>query len=77
MGPLFGRVRRQGAGRDEAKQVQRRADPRGFEGAGGGDAGKATLDCVTGYGKVKGGIYFAEDPRQHDLVIRALGFRMP
>jgi len=41
------------------------------------ETGKATLDYVPGYGKVKGGIYFAEDPRQHDLEIRALGFRLP
>ena len=41
------------------------------------ETGKATLDYVPGHGKVKGGVFFAKDPRRHHLQIRALGFQIP
>ena len=41
------------------------------------ETGKATLDYVPGHGNAKGGVFFAEDPRRHELEIRALGFQTP
>ncbi len=41
------------------------------------ETGKAVLDYVPGHGKTKGGVYFIEDPRRHQLEIRALGFQTP
>ena len=41
------------------------------------ETSKATLDYVPGHGKVKGGVFFAKNPRRHKLEIRALGFQIP
>ena len=41
------------------------------------ETGKATLDYVPGHGKAKGGVFFVQNPRQHKLEIRALGFQIP
>lgn len=41
------------------------------------ETSKATLDYVAGYGKAQGGVMFIKDPRQHALVIRAIGFQAP
>lgn len=41
------------------------------------ETSKATLDYVPGHGKAKGGVFFAKDPRRHELEIRALGFQIP
>ena len=41
------------------------------------ETARATLDYVPSHGKVKGGVFFSEDPRRHKLEIRALGFQTP
>ena len=36
-----------------------------------------TLDYVPGHSEKRGGLYFAEDPREGDLRLRALGYQEP
>lgn len=37
----------------------------------------ATLDYVPGHSEKRGGLFFAEDPREGDLRLRALGYQEP
>ncbi|EYD78318.1 hypothetical protein Rumeso_00147 [Rubellimicrobium mesophilum DSM 19309] len=46
----------------------------------GGEAvetARATLDYVPGHSEKRGGLFFAEDPREGDLRLRALGYQEP
>lgn len=36
-----------------------------------------TFDYVPGHSRRKGGLFFAEDPRRHQLALRALGYQEP
>jgi uncharacterized protein (TIGR02588 family) len=38
---------------------------------------QATLDYVPGHSETRGGLFFAEDPREGDLRLRALGYQAP
>lgn len=38
---------------------------------------RATLDYVPGHSERQGGLFFEEDPRAHDLGLRALGYARP
>lgn len=37
----------------------------------------ATIDYVPGHGRATGGMFFARDPRAHQVEIRALGYQAP
>lgn len=41
------------------------------------EAARATLDYVPGGSEKRGGLFFAEDPREGDLRLRALGYQEP
>ena len=38
---------------------------------------EATLDYVPGHSSRRAGLFFRDDPRAHDLSVRALGYRTP
>lgn len=40
-------------------------------------SGQVSLDYVPGHSERRGGLFFAEDPRMHDLHLRALGYAQP
>ena len=41
------------------------------------ESATATLDYVPGHSEKRGGLFFAEDPREGDLRLRALGYQEP
>ena len=41
------------------------------------ETARATLDYVPGHSEKRGGLFFAEDPREGDLRLRALGYQEP
>ena len=41
------------------------------------ETGTATLDYVPGHSEKRGGLFFAEDPREGNLRLRALGYQEP
>lgn len=48
-----------------------------IEGKLADETSTATLDYVPGHGSVKGGLFFARDPRGQPLELRATGFQTP
>jgi len=41
------------------------------------ETSSATLDYVPGHSRRRGGLFFREDPRRHQIEVRALGFQIP
>lgn len=41
------------------------------------ETSNATLDYVPGHSRRRGGLFFREDPRRHEIEVRALGFQIP
>ncbi|HYI64072.1 MAG TPA: hypothetical protein VEW71_04230 [Allosphingosinicella sp.] len=41
------------------------------------ESSSATLDYVPGHSRRSGGLFFREDPRRHQIEVRALGFQVP